>query len=267
MRSPLWSTFTGALVFALMLIGCAQPSDSPETAEDEDTEDVYGDAEWGYSGDIGPENWADLSAAYAACAGSTQSPIDLTDATEASDGALELNYSSADARLVDTGHSVQANLTEGNAITLDGNAFNLLQLHFHAPSEHTIDGASFPSEVHFVHQSADGELAVIGVMLEEGEANPLLDGLWAQMPDEDDAQADAMTVQLADLLPDDRSYYRYDGSLTTPPCSPGVNWIVMRTPITMSTEQLEALRERHDGNARPVQPLNDRTLRLVSSGS
>ena len=247
-------------VAVLLLAGCQSASDTDQSneASNDTTTGVYDQSAWSYEGDTGPDQWASLSPTYAECAGERQSPVDLTGAATADGPALSQAYTSAPAEVVDTGHGLQVN-TGGGTLTIDGVTYDLLQFHVHTPSEHTVDGSESPAEIHFVHRAEDS-LAVVGVFVEEGDAN---DGLntWLQSIEGGDSSVE---YDVNALLPDQRSYYTYDGSLTTPPCSEIVHWIVMEEPITASSAQLDGFRDRHDDNARPTQPLGDRTLRFVS---
>lgn len=241
----------------LLLIGCASPESNGEAeSPDADAQQIQ-TAAWSYSGDTGPDQWATLDSAFTACSGTQQSPIDLPASGDASSGTLSVSYDDAEGDLVDTGHGVQID-HNGGTLTVNGTTYELLQFHFHTPSEHTVDGNAYPAEVHFVHAADNDSLAVIGVFIEEGAANDALTPFWDDLSAIEDAPVDSIDVDA--LLPDDKTYYTYDGSLTTPPCSEIVTWLVMQTPITMSAEQLDALRAVHDDNARPVQPLNDREV-------
>jgi carbonic anhydrase len=264
---PLPSLLLPLLVLALVLTGCQSEPDQDDTATDTSTETVAQDKAtmtWSYSGDTGPTDWASLDAAYEACAGSKQSPVDLAADDEAQDVNIELNYEAAQGTLTDTGHGVQVNV-EGGTMTIDGKPFALKQFHFHTPSEHTLDGQSYPVEAHLVHAADDGELAVLGIFYEEGEANDFLAPVWEDLGSKSDIQdADPMELNVANMLPSDRVTYTYSGSLTTPPCSEGVRWHVMQEPLTLSAQQLNALTSIYDGNNRPVQPLNDRELDRVT---
>lgn len=255
------------LVLALVATGCRSNSDSETTSEG--TPDTTAAQEkttmsWGYAGNTGPADWASLDEAYEACAGSQQSPVDLAADDEAQTANIELDYTSAQSTPMDTGHGVQVNV-EGGTMTIDGKAFALKQFHFHTPSEHTLDGTSYPAEVHLVHAADDGELAVLGIFYEEGEASDVLAPVWEELDSKADLQdAAPMSFNVANMLPSNRVTYTYSGSLTTPPCSEGVRWHVMQQPLTLSTEQLAALTAIYDGNNRPVQPLNDRELDRVT---
>ena len=251
---------SGLLGGALLLfMGCASPeSDGEAESSDANAEQIQ-TAAWSYSGDTGPGQWATLDSAFTACSGTQQSPIDLPASGDASSGTLSVAYDEADGDLVDTGHGVQID-HNGGTLTVNGTTYDLLQFHFHTPSEHTVDGNAYPAEVHFVHAAEDGSLAVIGVFIEDGAASEALAPFWDDLSAIEDAPVEDIDVDA--LLPESKTYYTYDGSLTTPPCSEIVTWIVMQTPTTMSAEQLDALRSVHDDNARPVQPLNDREVAL-----
>ena len=257
------------LLLPLLVVGCgsepeqaAAPQPPATTASQEAAPQAQKTAaQWGYTGDTGPQNWATLDEAYAACAGTQQSPVDLAADDEAQDVAIQLDYAAAEGTLVDTGHGVQVNV-EGGTMTIDGKAFALKQFHFHTPSEHTLRGRSYAAEAHLVHAADDGELAVLGIVYEEGEASDVLAPVWDDLAALGDTPS--LTVDAAGMLPSDRVTYTYTGSLTTPPCSEGVRWHVMEEPLTMSAEQLRALTAIHDGNNRPPQPLNERELDRVT---
>ena len=221
--------------------------------------------DWSYQGDTGPEHWADLDPCFAACAGTSQSPIDLADA-EASDLApLEPGYQTAEGIPENTGHSIQIDIP-GGALVIGGDRYDLVQFHFHTPGEHVIDGRAAEAEIHLVHADAEENVAVLGLFVERGAANAFMTTLTPHLPGQDRAGA-PVALCLSDLLPDDLTYFTYDGSLTTPPCSEGLRWLVLKTPVTFSEDQL-ALLQRYfpGGNARPAQPLQGRTI-LVSEGS
>jgi carbonic anhydrase len=228
---------------------------------------------WDYE-EHGPAKWGSLSPAFASCGkGKHQSPIDLHGAKPAKLTQLLTSFRPAELRVVhhehmadvvNTGHSVQVNAPDGDTLTVGEEKFVLLQYHFHSPGEHHVDGRPYPAEMHLVHKAADGRLAVIGVLFEEGAANPALDPIWANLPTSkgEESHLAHLKVDVDDLLPVSRASYRYTGSLTTPPCSEDVTWIVMSTPVTMSAEQVARLRSTLAGNNRPVQPLNRRALVL-----
>ena len=219
---------------------------------------------WGYRGDIGPAHWGSLDPAFAACArGSEQSPIDLAGAQSRTQPPIELDYAPRSAEIVNTGHTIQVNVAAGSGIMVGKVRYELLQFHFHRSSAHTVAGVRFPLELHLVHRSKDGTLAVIGVLYRVGPASEALAPIWDLLPSEPGtAVALPDTVDVAALLPDRHTTWRYAGSLTTPPCTEGVSWAVMAEPMTLSEAQIEAFSAIDDGNHRPVQPLNDRLLVL-----
>jgi carbonic anhydrase len=220
-------------------------------------------AQWGYSGEIGPEHWGELSDKYEMCAkGKNQSPIDLADFTDADLPPIEFSYSSDAKEIVNNGHSVQANYAAGSSISVDGHEYSLLQFHFHSPSENHIKGKSFPMEGHLVHADKDKNLAVVAVMFEEGKASGAMADLWEQMPSKAGDKATlSSSVNALTLLPENRDYYSFNGSLTTPPCSEGVKWMVMKQPVSVSNDQVEAFkRVMGHPNNRPVQPVNARAI-------
>ncbi|MSQ29345.1 MAG: carbonic anhydrase family protein [Dehalococcoidia bacterium] len=220
-------------------------------------------AHWTYADKGGPNEWAALAPENATCGvGSTQSPIDVsfTQSTKAGRTVFRWNPS-APLSVVNNRHTIQANLEKGSAIDIDGVPYDLVQFHFHAPSEHTVDGNQMAMETHFVHKSAKGELAVIGVMHASGPANAALALLWAALPAKENDKKAIATFDLLSVLPRERNMFRYAGSLTTPPCSEGVRWHVMQSPTTVSPQQVSAFLELFNGgNARPVQPLKARDV-------
>lgn len=227
------------------------------------------DLHWGYDGDQGPVNWGALSPEFVLCGdGMAQSPVDIRDASALDLVDIEVHYNDAAGAIINNGHTIQVDVAAGSAIMYNGISYDLLQFHFHAPSEHTIDGEAAPMEIHFVHRDANsGALAVVGVMLSEGAAdNQAYAAVFKAMPaDAGEPQALSSPLALDALLPESRAYYTYQGSLTTPPCSEIVRWLLLDTPVELSADQIAAYTAIYDGNARPVQPLGRRDL-LRDSG-
>jgi len=220
---------------------------------------------WSYSGDTGPERWGSLSPEYAACSqGKEQSPVNISDAQHAKLPAIEFNYQSSALAVINNGHTIQVNYAPGSSITLDGKTYNLVQFHFHHVSETTIKGKHSPLEGHLVHKSADGKLVVVAVMFDEGAANPAIKTVWSHVPKKVGSENKPAGVQVSasQLLPTDRNHYTFPGSLTTPPCTEGVTWLVMAHKMTASKEQIEAFAKLYPNNYRPVQPLNGRTIMM-----
>ncbi len=263
----------GILVGLMLLVACStasagKKSHSKSNAEKKtekkaDSKSHEGkEAHWGYSGKGGPDHWGKMNPDYAACDGKNQSPINLTGFIEADLKPIEFTYHSGGNEILNNGHTVQINYKAGSYIVVDAITFNLKQIHFHAPSENQIDGQSYPLEAHLVHASKEGQLAVIAVMLTEGAENKTLALAWAQMPEHSgDHHPLLSTVAAGGLLPADRSYYRFNGSLTTPPCSEGVRWLVMKNSISASKKQIEAFTHiMHHPNNRPIQPIYARPV-------
>ncbi|HUL49109.1 MAG TPA: carbonic anhydrase family protein [Gemmatimonadales bacterium] len=222
---------------------------------------------WSYSGAEGPTHWAQLDHSYAICsAGHAQSPVDIKDAKIAALPALQFDYRAAPQNIVNNGHTIQVSYAPGNTLRVGDKTYTLKQFHFHHPSEEAIAGRHFDLVAHLVHDDGSGHLAVVAVLFTTGAANPVLETVWKNMPRESGKTVDlaGTTLQLADLLPSDRGYYTYSGSLTTPPCSEGVTWYVLKTPVTLSSEQLAAFAKLYPHNARPTQPLSGRVVQQTN---
>ena len=212
----------------------------------------------------GAEHWTyeDVGAWEGTCAtGREQSPVDLAGATARDLPDLGFSYRPAPATVVDNGHSVQTSFEGAGSLELDGETFELRQLHFHSPSEHVLDGASYAAEIHLVHEGSGGRLAVVAVLVEEGDANPVVADVLDLAPADgaEPVEADG-PVDPAGVLPADRRAFRYDGSLTTPPCTEGVAWSVLAEPITWSAGQIADFAARHPDSHRPPQSLDGRVL-------
>lgn len=222
------------------------------------------DVQWEYEGADGPSNWDILCTGFADCGETNQSPIDITGATMSTVATtLTIDYLSSATNIKNNGHTVEYTMDHGSTVTIDGTVYDLAQLHFHALSEHTVDGQHYPMEVHLVHQEQGGTaLAVIAIFFQEGAENAFLASQLANIPTmEDETFTAADQIQAGDLFPAEiGSFYRYTGSLTTPPCSEIVSWMVMKNPIEASASQLSSMSPILDNNYRPVQPLNGREL-------
>ncbi|MGP3696079.1 carbonic anhydrase [Rhodobacter sp. NSM] len=216
---------------------------------------------WTYEGAEGPAQWGALSTEFGACAsGHEQSPIDLKGAVTAATSVPALDWNAdADWTVSNNGHTVQASASNGGSMVIDGKTYELLQFHLHTPSEHAIDGKRAPMEVHFVHKAADGALAVIGVMMGAGGANEALDKVVAAAPAHA-GEAHLGPIDFVSLLPSDRSFFRYQGSLTTPPCSETVLWTVMQSQVAVSDEAISAFSRLFEMNARPLQETHRRFI-------
>ena len=217
---------------------------------------------WGYGADDGPAAWGRLDHAYATCAlGVEQSPVDLAGALRERLTPPGFDYRPTPATVENTGHSIQVNPEPGNGILVDGLRFELEQFHFHHAAEHTIEGVRLPLELHLVHRSDDGALAVVAVLFREGPANRALATVWAGLPAAPTSPIPVPdAVDLPALLPELRTSWRYRGSLTTPPCTEGVSWIVLDEPLALSAGQIRAFASIFPNNFRPVQALGERVL-------
>ncbi len=246
-------------VFLGLMKGC-------EFAKDAYHQEVAGDSatvEWGYTEENGPDIWGQLNPEYALCTlGKHQSPIDLGTPTATQLPVITFNYHPTILNIRNTGYTLQVEYDEGSWIEVEGTKYELKQFHFHAPGEHTVAAQPFPMEMHYVHRSADDTLAVIGVLIERGSDNPMFASICAHLPSAAGGfyAIGNVTVNADELLPVQRETYRYEGSLTTPPCSEGVKWFVLTEPLELSDTQIARFEAILRGNNRPVQPLNGREL-------
>lgn len=242
------------LPFLLVLAACGASTKSSQPAH------------WGYEGEHGPEHWAAVDPAFSACAsGRAQSPVDIVTSATVSEELPELvcAYGTAPLAIVNNGHAIQVDVPPGDILMQGPNEYALKQFHFHGPSEHTVDGAHAPMEMHLVHADANGRLAVVGVLIREGAQNAALAPAWSHLPASAGQEVEPAGVQIdvAALLPETLGYWHYDGSLTTPPCTEGVRWFVLREPITLSRAQIDAFRAIVHPNNRPVEPLDGRIVK------
>jgi carbonic anhydrase len=239
-----------ALTAALFTLSCAWAAD-------------HGAPHWEYTGKTGAEHWGDLQSDFATCKlGKEQSPIDIQTTQKAKLPAIGFAYTAGPAEVVNNGHTVQVNLKSGGTVQLESGSYQLLQFHFHTPSEEKINGKAYPLVAHFVHRNAAGQLAVVGVLFQEGRENAALAPVFAAMPTQANKTAAlAADFQPAAVLPQEQGYYAFIGSLTTPPCSEGVRWQVLKQPVEVSKAQLAAFQKLYPMNARPVQALGSRVVR------
>ncbi|HEU4647799.1 MAG TPA: carbonic anhydrase family protein [Gemmatimonadales bacterium] len=218
---------------------------------------------WGYEGDAGPQHWGDLEPDYAACkSGTHQSPIDIRNPQRTGLPQLTFDYHPVPLKIINNGHSIQVDYAPGSFITVGTRKYQLIQFHFHHPSEETINGHAYDMVAHLVHRDADGHLAVVAVLFKQGHANPLIQRLWDHLPMivGSEMAVDSVRVSAADLLPGHTGYFTFDGSLTTPPCTEGVRWLVLSDPAEISSAELHTLGSLYPNNARPTQPLNGRIV-------
>jgi carbonic anhydrase len=216
---------------------------------------------WSYEGATGPAHWADLEKDYGPCRlGKEQSPIDIRGARQADLAPIAFAYTAGPAEIVNNGHTVQVTPKSGGAIRAGGVEYKLLQFHFHTPSEERIQGKAHDMVAHFVHKDAAGKLAVVAVLLDGGKETAAWKAIFDSLPGKEGETRDLASVDPAALLPSARGYYTFVGSLTTPPCSEGVRWFVLRQPVTVSPGETAAFRKIYPHNARPTQPVNGRAI-------
>jgi len=233
----------------------------PKEAKKEEKKEAKHDAHFAYAGAEGPAEWGDLDSDWTACKkGKAQSPIDIAPKASAA-SPITFRYKPTAATVVDNGHTLQVSLAAGSSIVIDDHQYDLVQFHVHTPSEHTIAGEKYPLEVHLVHKDKDGKLAVIGVLYDTGGDSKALAAVWKKWPSKQNAEKKLdKSFDPASLLPETRTAYRYEGSLTTPPCTEGVVWNVMRRTMTDSKADMTLVGLHLSANARPVQPLGDRSI-------
>jgi len=218
---------------------------------------------WAYTGHSGPAEWGALSPEFATCKlGKHQSPIDIRAAKAADLPAITFHYQPAPLAVIDNGHTIQVNYAPGSWIDVGGARYDLVQFHFHKPSEEKVDGKSHAMVAHLVHKSADGKLAVVAVLLDGGGANATIDTIWKNLPKEKEKQVEVpnTTVDASGLLPKDHGYYTFEGSLTTPPCSEDVRWLVLKAPLRIADAEIADFGKIYPMNARPTQPTNGRSI-------
>lgn len=229
-----------------------------------------GQGGFGYKGESGPDYWHELNQGWVLCAeGTIQSPINIDNNNIAADEislSTEFNYKSTDLQVLNTGTTILVNYEEGSSFIVDGEIYNLKQFHFHSPSEHTVNGSHYDLELHVVHLNENEEICVVGVLINSGEHNESFGKILDQLNNDKAGQNEIIKFNAAELLPQSNSsFYYYEGSLTTPPCSEGVKWVIQKDPVTVSKTQIEKFRKIMYGNNRPVQPINERNVYEVKN--
>ena len=220
-------------------------------------------AHWSYGGEGGPAEWGKLRPDFSTCAkGQRQSPIDIRGGVKVDLEPIKFNYRATGFNVLDNGHTVQANLGYGNSIEVAGRRYDLVQFHFHRPSEERINGRQFDMVAHLVHKDPEGRLAVVAVLMDQGKQHPMVQLVWNSLPlEKNDELQSPVPLDMNLLLPEDRRYYTYMGSLTTPPCSEGVLWLVLKQPAQLSAEQLAVFTKLYPMNARPIQQASGRMVK------
>lgn len=248
----------------LLLVGLTANLFGNENKHEENYFHKTGELHWGYSGENSPEFWGKLDKSYKTCQeGERQSPINIltnTTKVENSLNYLYFDYKDIDINIVNNGHTIQVNSDDKNYALIQGKRFKLLQFHFHSLSEHTINDKHYPIEVHLVHKSEDGELAVIAIFLKVGSYNKTIQKVFKLMPKEEENKVSNFKINPNNLLPNDRGYYHYLGSLTTPPCTQIVEWYIMKEAVEISEKQLKQFNNLYSGNYRPTSSLHNRIV-------
>jgi carbonic anhydrase len=245
-----------ALNMGLMLVLCfplrclvAQESHRTHTA-------------WDYGNARGPSHWGDLDPAFETCKnGHSQSPVDIQKAQKADLPLIQFKYQRSPLHIVDNGHTIMINYAAGSFILVGDQRYELKQFHFHHPSEESIHGEVYPMEAHLVHVDAKGNLAVVAIILKEGGRNTAIEALWNNLPKQKaKEESHDIWINATDLLPDDRGYYTFSGSLTTPPCTENVTWFVLKKLVGVSTEEIQRFASIYRNDVRPTQPLHGRRV-------
>jgi carbonic anhydrase len=271
--------YIGASVIVIAISSCStKPKETSELVASDSVAPAPVSARpvhWGYDGASGPANWASLTPVYSLCGeGKSQSPINIVKTDTKGGAAWKFDYQTTSLRIahnehmneiIDNGHTIQITVDEGSTFTFGDKSFDLKQFHFHTPSEHTIDGQHAPMEMHLVHQNADGSLAVVSVLFKEGQvANENFSKIIANLPNAkgESKHITDVNLELKVHMPKDNYAYHYVGSLTTPPCSEGVQWLVLRDPVTLTADQIAEFSKRIGPNNRPTQAVNERTVNI-----
>lgn len=235
----------------------------PGTADEKPKKHAATDKHWSYDGEEGPLAWGKLNPTNTKCdLGERQSPIDIRDGIRVELDTINFDYKPTQFQVIDNGHTIQVNLNAGNYLNVSGKNFELLQFHFHRPSEERINGKGFEMVAHLVHKDREGKLAVVAVLLELGDPHPVVQLVWNNLPlEKNDAVKALKNIDLAQILPKQRGYFTYMGSLTTPPCSEGVLWLVLKEPVSISAEQAAIFARLYPNNARPLQKSGGRIIK------
>lgn len=220
--------------------------------------------EWTYGGTNNPTRWGELNPDFRLCGqGRNQSPINIDGSSTGVRPRIQFNYQPTPLEVENNGRTIEIPYRPGSWVIIDGRRYDLLQFHFHTPSEHQVNGISYAMEAHLVHRNNAGNIAVIGVFIQEGEENDFLEQIWEILPETVGTnEEEDISINVRDLLPGDEAHYNYRGSLTTPPCSQNVVWTVLEMPIEASAEQIDRFTEIYQVNARPIQNINGRRIRL-----
>lgn len=267
--------FTVTLVFGLLtliILSCGEKTDSPQVEKEKQVQQSARPTHWGYGEENGPDKWASLDQAYSECEqGHSQSPIDIKLPVTGSNHEWKIEYGTTFLNIshnqhvddiIDNGHTIQVDCAAGSKLTINNKIYELKQFHFHTPSENTVDGKHHPMEMHMVHKSEDNSLAVYAVFFNTGKHNDNFNPIVSNLPNKpgEKISMDGVVLDISKLLPKDTKSYHFMGSLTTPPCTENVNWVVAVQPVELSADQINEFSKRLGKNNRPTQPLNDRVI-------
>ncbi len=262
-------TLSAIALSTLLLTTTAQANEEAQAKHDtnatEAKHETHHQKHWAYMGNVGPKHWSEVKKEFHMCSeGKQQTPINVVATKDVDLKPLDLNYTAGSSSIINNGHTIQVNVAEGNVLKIDGADYKLKQFHFHVPSENNINGKAYPLEAHFVHATDDGKLAVVAVMFEEGAENPVLAKAWKKVPSlkvGEEAKCGLSADEVKALMPENKDYYKFMGSLTTPPCSENVKWYVYKNTMTASKEQINTFFSTFSfPNNRPVQATNDREI-------
>ena len=260
-----FTTYSMIALATMLLVTTSNANEENATAGEHSAKHEAHHKHWAYMGDVGPKHWSEVNEKFNMCSeGKQQSPINIVPSKDIDLKALDMNYTAGSETIIDNGHTVQVNIADGSILKLDGADYKLKQFHFHVPSENNINGDKFPLEAHFVHATDNGKLAVVAVMFKEGAENPILAKIWKKLPTlkvGEKTKCGLSSDEVKSLMPENKDYYKFMGSLTTPPCSESVKWQVYKTPLTASKEQINAFFTLFGfPNNRPVQATNKREI-------
>jgi carbonic anhydrase len=255
------------IALVLVAVGAARGALAADEADYSHYESPW-KTQWDYQGPRGAEHWSTLDPAYALCnEGKEQSPIDIRSTQKAQLPALKFDYKTEPVRyVINNGHTVRVNYHDapdsGSFLIVGDKRYQLTQFHFHRPSEEYVHGRPYPMVLHLMHQASDGELAGVAVFLKAGRANPAVERIWDHIPKtEGQVSVPGVEVDAADMLPAEKGYYLYRGSVTAPPCTEHVRWFVLKTPVEVSADQMQAFARLYPDDVRPLQPLNGRVVK------
>ncbi|MCB5194940.1 carbonic anhydrase [Deefgea salmonis] len=251
------NTLAIALAFVVLTANVTPANEKPHKAK-------HDPSHWSYEGETGPSHWGDMKSEFNLCRdGKQQSPINISEVYSHELEPLQFQYRDSKTNIQNNGHTIQLNYDPGSFLVIGNDRYQLLQFHFHTPSEEAVGGQRYPMVAHLVHKNEAGQLAVIAVLLNQGSnAQAMLAQFWDKFPQNpnETRSYDDIRYNINDLLPSNRQYWTFMGSLTTPPCSEGVRWLVLKTPQTLSAAQIARFEREFPMNARPIQSLQQRAI-------